>query len=366
VGLGSCALEDLVVTPEFWVGRSVFVTGDTGFKGTWLSLWLENLGARVTGYALAPLTIPNLYTEAGQADAYSSIRGDVRDLSHLSDAIRRAEPEVVFHLAAQSLVRESYRDAVTTFGTNVMGTVNVLEACRSMAAVKAVVIVTTDKCYEENALGAPHRESDGLGGHDPYAASKACAEIVTSAYRRSFYGDAAAARVSSARAGNVIGGGDWAADRLVPDLMRAFGEGRVATIRNPEATRPWQHVLDPLAGYIELAERLYREGPAYAEAWNFGPEPVGSVPVREVVTRAAALWGESPRWTVTSDVQLREAPALALDPSKAKERLGWRCRLGVGEALEWTVSWYRQWLDGKSARSLTLNQIRHYMEESAR
>jgi CDP-glucose 4,6-dehydratase len=362
VELGPCALEDLGVTPGFWTDRNVFVTGDTGFKGAWLSLWLGDLGARVTGYALDPLASPNLYNEAGQANAYSSIRGDVRDLARLSDALRRTGPEVVFHLAAQALVRESYRDAVATFDTNVMGTVNVLEACRKLTTVKAIVVITTDKCYEEAPLGAAHRESDPLGGHDPYAASKACAEIVTGAYRRSFFSDTAGARVASARAGNVIGGGDWAADRLMPDLMRAFGQGRVAEIRHPEATRPWQHVLDPLRGYLELAERLCREGSGYAEAWNFGPEPRGSIPVREVVTRAAALWGKGAQWTTTGDGRLREAPALALDSSKAKERLGWSCRFGVDEALEWTVDWYRQWMDGKDARSLTLDQIGRYME----
>ncbi len=366
MGLGPCALEDLVVTPGFWAGRSVFVTGDTGFKGAWLSLWLESLGARVTGYALGPPTRPNLFTEAGLTNTHSSIRGDVRDLRCLSDALVRAEPQVVFHLAAQSLVRESYRDSVATFGTNVMGTVNLLDACRNVAAVKAIVIVTTDKCYEEHPLGAPHRESDPFGGHDPYAASKACAELVTSAYRRSFFGDAAAPCVASVRAGNVIGGGDWAADRLLPDLVRAFGEGRVATIRNPEATRPWQHVLDPLVGYLEVAERLHRDGVSYAEGWNFGPEPAGSIPVREVVTRAAALWGDGARWTTTDTLQLREAPVLTLDSSKAKQRLGWHCRLGIGEALRWTVEWYRSWRSGVGARSLTLNQIRRYSEEFVR
>ncbi len=362
MGLAPCALEDLVVTPGFWSDRRVLVTGDTGFKGAWLSLWLESLGARVTGYALEPPTDPNLFTEVRSDETRTSVRGDVRDLASLSDALGRSTPDVVFHLAAQAIIRESYRDAVTTFDTNVMGTVNLLEACRHVPTVKAIVIVTTDKCYEEHPVGAPHRESDALGGHDPYAASKACAELVTSAYRRSFFGDAAAPCVASARAGNVIGGGDWAADRLLPDLVRAFGAGRIATIRNPEATRPWQHVLDPLAGYLELAERLHREGADYAEAWNFGPEPVGSIPVREIVTHAAALWGDGAQWRTTDEARLREAPVLALDPSKAKQRLGWRCRLGIGEALEWTVGWYRQWLGGTPARSLALGQIRRYTE----
>lgn len=353
------------MTPDFWSGRKVFLTGDTGFKGAWLLLWLETLGARVTGFALEPPTRPNLYTEAVLAGTQTSVRGDVRELSRVSQAMLQAEPEVVFHLAAQALVRASYRDPVVTFGTNVMGTVNVLEASRNVSTVKAVVIVTTDKCYEEQIDGRPHEESDALGGHDPYSSSKACAELVTSAYRRSFFGDEGSTCIASARAGNVIGGGDWAVDRLLPDLVRAFGEGRPATIRHPAATRPWQHVLDPLAGYLELAERLHREGRAYAEAWNFGPDATGSIPVGDIATRAADIWGSGARWTDTGASHLREAPTLALDPSKAAQRLKWRCRLEIGEALEWTVGWYRQWLDGKPARELTLDQIRRYSEKLA-
>jgi CDP-glucose 4,6-dehydratase len=351
------------VTPGFWFQRRVLITGHTGFKGAWLALWLSRLGASIVGYALPPATRPSLFEAAGIAGIVESIEGDVRDSEHLNAAVRRAAPEIVLHLAAQSLVRSSYTDPIGTFSTNVMGTVRLLEACRTVPTVRAVVVVTSDKCYEESAAQRPYSESDPLGGHDPYAASKACAEIATSAYRRSFL-SAAGSRiaVATARSGNVIGGGDWAAERLMTDLMAAFTAGRQALLRNPKATRPWQHVLDPLSGYLMLAERLSAEGQRFAEAWNFGPAPGSVVDVQSVANRVAQLWGAGAGWVCDTGSHPREAPALALDAAKAQERLGWRPRIDLDTALAWTVSWYRTWHLGGNARQLADAQIGRFME----
>lgn len=350
------------VSPEFWVSKRVLITGHTGFKGAWLALWLKRLGASLVGYALAPPTRPNLFEAAGVGGIMRSIAGDVRNAESLTAAVRETAPEIVFHLAAQSLVRASYADPAGTFSTNVMGTVQLLEACRAATGVRAVVIVTSDKCYEENAARQPYRESDALGGHDPYSASKACAEIVTSAYRRSFLGAAGAdIAVASARSGNVIGGGDWAADRLLTDLIAAFGSGGKPRLRNPAATRPWQHVLDPLAGYLTLAERLHAEGQRYAEAWNFGPEPDSTADVQEVANRVARLWGSGATWVLDAEPQPREAPALELNAAKARQRLGWRPRLDLDTALAWTVSWFKDWQQGIPARQVSDDQIGRFM-----
>jgi CDP-glucose 4,6-dehydratase len=360
---GRSALESVAVTPAFWKRRRVLVTGHTGFKGAWLALWLARLGASTVGYALRPPTAPSLFELARVAASMRSIEGDIRDRGRLHEVTREAAPEIVFHLAAQSLVRQSYQDPVGTFEVNVTGTIHLLEACRPVSGVRAIVIVTSDKCYEESAAGSPHRETDPLGGHDPYAASKACAEIASAAYRRSFFSaNGASAALATARSGNVIGGGDWAPDRLMTDLIGAFASGRTARLRNPGATRPWQHVLDPIAGYLTLAERLHEQGGRFAEAWNFGPQPSSAADVRTVADRVAALWGGGAAWEREGEPQPREAPILELDAAKARERLGWAPRLDLDAALAWTVSWYRSLRDGGDARELTEHQIERYME----
>lgn len=353
-----------MIDTSFWKDRRVFLTGHTGFKGSWLALWLAQLGAKVDGYALAPETRPNLFDAANVAAVMQSQIGDVRDAAKLADAIQAARPDVVFHLAAQSLVRTSYAKPRETFETNVLGTVNVLEAVRHCDTVRAVVVVTSDKCYENLERDHAYREGDALGGHDPYSASKACAELVTGAYRRSFFA-ATRTGIASARAGNVIGGGDWAADRLLPDLVRAFGAGRAAQIRNPGAVRPWQHVLDPLAGYLILAERLCAAPETFAQAWNFGPDSGDVLPVREVADRMVALWGDGAAWAPDTAPQPHEARLLMLDAAKAREKLGWHPRLPVHEALEWTVRWYRQCAvsaGSAGAKNLALEQIDRYMQ----
>ena len=316
----------------------------------------------MTGYALAPPTEPSLFAEAAVAGGMRSILGDVRDLERLSAAVGEGRPEVVFHLAAQSLVRASYDDPVETYGTNVMGTVHVLEAVRRAGGVRAVVNVTSDKCYANSGAGRAFGEDDALGGSDPYSSSKGCAELVTAAYRASFFaaGAAGGAALASARAGNVIGGGDWAADRLVPDCVRAMSAGRAALIRNPEAVRPWQFVLEPLSGYLLLAERLWSGGAAYAEGWNFGPDESDARPVRYVADRVAELWGAGASWASDGAAHPPEAGWLRLDCRKARARLSWRPALGLDEALGWTVAWYQGRAAGRAARALALAQIREY------
>jgi CDP-glucose 4,6-dehydratase len=353
----------MALTPSFWEGRRVFITGHTGFKGAWLALWLQRFGASIIGYALPPPTTPSLFALSDIAKSMHSVEGDVRDAERLKAAIRETTPEIVFHLAAQSLVRLSYSDPTGTFSTNVAGTVNLLEACRGAPALRAVVVVTSDKCYEENAAGFPYKESDPLGGHDPYAASKACAEIVTIAYRRSFLGTAGSpTAVATARSGNVIGGGDWAKDRLITDLIGAFRAGQRPRLRNPMATRPWQHVLDPLAGYLMLAERLHTDGQRFAEAWNFGPGPGSTTNVKTVADRVTHLWGPGAAWVLDPELQPREAPLLELDAGKAEQRLGWRPQLHLDAALDWTVSWYKSWHQGANARTLVDEQIGRFMD----
>lgn len=342
---------------SFWRGRRVFVTGHTGFKGSWLTLWLRELGAEVTGYALAPATSPNLYELAGVGEGVRSILADIRDAKQMRDAFAAAKPEVVFHLAAQSLVRPSYEQPRETYDVNVIGTVNVLDAVRASDSVRAAVIITTDKCYENREWLWGYRENDPLGGHDPYSSSKACAELVTAAYRSSFF-----KRIASARAGNVIGGGDWARDRLIPDLMTAYANGTKPLIRNPRATRPWQFVLEPLHGYLQLAERLCADdGDAFAESWNFGPEDRDVRPVGAVADRVSALWGDGAGYELDACVQPHEAHALKLDSSKARAKLGWFTRLDLDTALEWTVRWYRTWANSpKELAARTRAEIAAY------
>jgi CDP-glucose 4,6-dehydratase len=356
-------------TPGFWSGRSVLVTGHTGFKGSWLTLWLKRLGAEVTGLSLAPHTEPSLFKLAfgDQTTTYA----DIRDLDAVRASVASARPQIVFHMAAQALVHPSYRDPVATYATNVMGTVHVLEAVREADFVEAVVVVTSDKCYENKEWAWAYRENEPMGGHDPYSNSKGCAELITSAYRASFFGSSAErrCRVASARAGNVIGGGDWAPDRLIPDIVRSFGRRRPVEIRNPRAIRPWQHVLEPLSGYIRLAELLASdEGEAYAEGWNFGPPDEDCQPVSYIVDKLAASWGQGASWSLSDKQQPHEASFLKVDASKARARLGWRNRLRLDEALDWTAGWYRAQSDGDAAAGLTVAQIERYeaLRSSAR
>ncbi|MBW1989957.1 MAG: CDP-glucose 4,6-dehydratase [Deltaproteobacteria bacterium] len=351
---------------DFWRGRSVLVTGHTGFKGGWLCLWLSRLGASVTGLALPPETDPNLYEAARVGETLTSITADVRDLSAVSAAFARTKPSVVFHLAAQSLVRASYQDPVGTYATNVMGTAHVLEAARHTPGVAAVVVVTSDKCYENREWCWGYREYEPLGGRDPYSSSKGCAELVTAAYRRSFFEKHGPA-VASARAGNVIGGGDWAADRLVPDIMRALAAGKPAPIRNPSSIRPWQHVLEPLAGYLRLAEALCAGNPQAAAAFNFGPAEEEAVPVAELADRLCALWGDGAGWQNLAEQDApHEAHYLKLDSSRARTDLGWVRRLDLSAALSWTADWYRAHARGENMQAATLGQIDQYAALSGR
>ncbi|MBK6632536.1 MAG: CDP-glucose 4,6-dehydratase [Betaproteobacteria bacterium] len=348
----------------FWRGRRVFLTGHTGFKGGWLSLWLAELGAEVHGYALPPPTDPNFFTATGlDKRLVSSVIADIRDASSLERAMQAARPEVVLHLAAQPLVRQSYAEPVETFAVNVMGTVNLLEAVRKTPGVKAVLNITTDKCYENREWVWPYRENEALGGHDPYSGSKACSELATAAWRRSFL-DAAGVQVASARAGNVIGGGDWAADRLVPDFLRALDAGRPLVVRSPLATRPWQHVLEPLSGYLTLAEKLCSEGAAFAEAWNFGPDEADARPVQWIVeTLCARVPGAA--WQHDAAPQPHEAHTLRLDSAKAHARLGWRPRWILSRALEATLEWHQAWKAGADMAEFSLGQIREYAATEA-
>jgi CDP-glucose 4,6-dehydratase len=357
------SLESVDMKPEFWPKRKVFLTGHTGFKGSWLSLWLQSLRAQVVGYALSPPTQPNLYDLAGVKNGMESIQGDVLDLEHLRSAIREHRPEVVLHMAAQSLVRRSYEDPVSTYATNVLGTVHVLEAVRGIPSVQSVVIVTTDKCYENREDQRRYRETDRLGGDDPYSSSKASAELVTAAFRKSFFfagkGEAKAG-VASARAGNVIGGGDWAADRLIPDVMRAALEGRELRIRYPHAVRPWQHVLDPLCGYLTLAEKLCQDPERFSKSWNFGPDESEVLPVSTVLERLQELWGPGVSWRSDDGAHPHEAQYLKLDCTKAKTELGWRPQWNLNSALEATVRWYKAHQSRQDVRSVAQEQIRSY------
>jgi CDP-glucose 4,6-dehydratase len=353
------------IDPDFWTGRRVLVTGHTGFKGAWLSLWLQSLGARVTGLAPGPPTEPSLYELAGVAAELEAERCcDVRDRAAVAQVVREARPEIVLHLAAQPLVRRSLRDPGMTYEVNVMGTVNVLDAVRLHGRdVQAVVVVTSDKCYA-NPGGASQRrfvEGDPLGGHDPYSSSKACAELVTAAYRASFFSahDDDAPRVASARAGNVIGGGDWGEDRLIADIVRAVGDAEPVRVRNPGAVRPWQHVLNPLSGYLCLAQELCRTARA-ARAWNFGPRPQDALTVGWIVERLGALWRGQLSWELDGDANPPEAGYLALDSGAAEDGLGWRPAWDLEEALERVVAWHEAHRRGENMRRTSCQQIAEF------
>lgn len=346
------------VNAEFWRGKRVLLTGHTGFKGSWLSLWLQSLGAELHGLALIPPTEPALFVEARVADGMKSTIGDIRDYETVRAAMAACLPEIVIHMAAQPLVRLSYLEPVATYATNVMGTVHVLEAARHTSSVRAIVNVTTDKCYENREWVWGYREDEPMGGYDPYSNSKGCSELVTSAYRRSFFRSGIA--LGSARAGNVIGGGDWAVDRLVPDILRAFERNAPVVIRNPHATRPWQHVLEPLSGYLVLAEKLYTEGQAWADGWNFGPHDDDARPVQWIVEHMADNWGKGASWQLDGGEHPHEANYLKLDISKAKSFLGWRPRWHLAKALENITTWHQAWLAKDDVQALCLKQIQEY------
>jgi CDP-glucose 4,6-dehydratase len=347
------------VNKNFWQGKRVFLTGHTGFKGGWLSLWLQEMGAETHGYSLGAPTEPNFFTiaDVGAGMAVSTI-ADIRDTDALRAAIQDARPEVVFHLAAQPLVRYSYIEPVETYAVNVMGTVHLLEAIRATSSVKAIVNVTTDKCYENREWDWGYRENEAMGGFDPYSSSKGCAELVTAAYRRSFL-DKAGIAIGTARAGNVIGGGDWAAERLIPDFLRAMDRAETLMIRSPHSTRPWQHVLEPLSGYLMLAERLYSEGGKFAEAWNFGPADDDARPVQWLVERLAEMQ-DGMKWTLDLNAQPHEANYLKLDSSKARNRLHWQPRWKLEKALAKTLDWHNAWTSNEEMRAVSIAQIATY------
>lgn len=370
MGLGHAALEALVKT-SFWQGRRVFVTGHTGFKGGWLAIWLRQLGAEVAGFALAPPTEPSLFEAARVGDGMVSTIGDIRDAAALSEAVRAFQPEFVFHLAAQPLVRLSYDIPVETYATNVLGTVHLLEAARACDSVRTVVNVTSDKCYENREWVWGYRENEAMGGYDPYSSSKGCAELVTSAYSRSYCANPEHPErrlaLASGRAGNVIGGGDWALDRLVPDLIRGFLNAEPVAIRNPAAVRPWQHVLEPLSGYLKLAEALSEDPAGSAGGWNFGPSSEAVRTVREVADALVEAWEGEASWQDLSDPEkLHEAKLLQLDSTKARMGLDWRPRWGFEETIARTAKWYEKVSNGADARELCFADIEEYKAAGAR
>lgn len=359
MGFRQSAVEGMVVNRSFWQDKRVFLTGHTGFKGGWLALWLADMGAEVHGYALSMPTEPNFFTVCKiQTQIKSNTLADIRNAAALIQAMQAAQPHIVLHLAAQSLVRYSYTAPVETYAVNVMGTINLLESVRQTSSVRAVVNVTTDKCYENHGWVWPYRENEAMGGFDPYSSSKACSELVTATYRRAFLGPAGTC-LASARAGNVIGGGDWAADRLIPDFLRALDAGEMLTIRFPNATRPWQHVLEPLSGYLMLAERLYTEGQDFAEAWNFGPGESDARSVEWIVEHLCSLVSDS-SWQCNNAPQPHEAHYLKLDSSKAKVKLAWRPRWNLQTALGQTLVWHRAWQGRADMVATSLAQIREY------
>ena len=364
MGFGQSPLEGLVMSSAFWKHKKVLITGHSGFKGSWLSLWLQILGANVLGYALPPPTKPSLFEIAGVVDGMRSLIGDIRDLENLKAVITHHRPEIIIHMAAQPLVHFSYKNPAETYAVNVMGTVNVLEAVRQSKSVRVVVCITSDKCYENKEWPWGYRENEPMGGHDPYSSSKGCAELIIAAYRNSFFPAKTYHRhgvaVASTRAGNVIGGGDWARDRLIPDIMNALLEKRPVLLRSPNAIRPWQYVLEPLSGYLCLAERLWTQGPEFAQSWNFGPKHEEVRPVLWIVEYLTRLWGGGSCWELDPAQHPHETHYLKLDCSKANSLLGWSSKLPLTTTLEWIVEWYRGYQQKENMRHLTETQIARY------
>ncbi|HEY9697181.1 MAG TPA: CDP-glucose 4,6-dehydratase [Trichocoleus sp.] len=355
-----------MIDRQFWSGKRVFITGHTGFKGSWLSLWLQGLNAEILGYSLQPPSNPSLFELANVAEGMTSVIGDVRSLAHLQQVMTDFQPEIVIHMAAQPLVRRSYQAPVETYATNVMGTVHLLESVRHTSSVKAVVDITSDKCYENREWHWGYRERDALGGYDPYSSSKACAELIAASYRNSFFNveryEEHGVALATTRAGNVIGGGDWAADRLVPDILKALLRQESVPIRNPNATRPWQHVLEPLNGYLMLAERLYQDGAKYADAWNFGPDSSNVETVGWIADRLYEMWGGEFTWQRDQQTtHAHENTFLKLDCSKAQGQLGWRPQLDLEVTLQWIVEWTKAYQAGEEMRSVTQEQIQEFM-----
>lgn len=350
---------------QFWQGKKVFLTGNTGFKGSWLSIWLLDMGADICGYALTPPTSPSLFDTCNLAKQMNCIIGDIRDYQNLADTIAKFKPEIVIHMAAQPLVRDSYKIPIETYATNVMGTVNILEAVRHTDSIRSVVNVTTDKCYENKEWHWGYRENEAMGGYDPYSASKGCSELVTASYRQSFfnpqkYNTDHQVALASARAGNVIGGGDWATDRLIPDILKSISTGQKVNIRSPHAIRPWQHVLEPLSGYLLLAEKLYNEGIKFSEGWNFGPEDKDAKSVEYIVNHLCKLWGKDASYTIDSNPQPHEAGYLKLDISKARNLLNWQPRWSLDIALNKIINWQQAYQTAKTMQETCLAQIHEY------
>jgi CDP-glucose 4,6-dehydratase len=356
----SMGIKQGKVDISFWKNKKVFLTGHTGFKGSWTSLWLQSMGAVVKGYSLEPNTNPSLFIEANIADIIDSEIGDIRDLEQISKSMKDFNPDVLIHMAAQPLVRLSYQEPVDTYTTNVIGTVNVLEAARNCSNLKAIVSVTTDKCYENNEWEWGYRENEPMGGHDPYSSSKGCAELVTSAYRRSFFNTEDTASLASARAGNVIGGGDWADDRLIPDILRAFEKEESVIIRNPMSTRPWQHVLEPISGYLVLAQELYNNGEQFAEGWNFGPKDEDCRPVDWILDKMVAKWGKGASWELDKNNNPHEAGYLKLDCSKAANQLKWKPQWSLEETLQLIIEWHQVYINGGDVQKQCLKEIKKY------
>jgi len=351
---------------KFYSGKKVLITGHTGFKGAWLALWLLQLGARVSGYALKPPPGPNFFDITKLKNKMNSCLGDVRDETKLAQLVKRVKPEIVIHMAAQALVRDSYEDPVGTYGSNVMGTVNLLEACRKSKSVKSIVVVTSDKCYENRGENKPFEEIDPMGGHDPYSSSKGCSELVAAAYYKSFFStgrnDSNRVGMATARAGNVIGGGDWNKDRLVPDCIKSIIADETIVIRYPQATRPWQHVLDPLYGYLLLAMHLYKDGEAFSGAWNFGPMTANEKPVKWVVEKLYELWGTGLKLKINPKPQPYEAGYLRLSSRKAGQQLGWHAQYKLENALSETVAWYKAWTQKQNMTEVSIRQIENYLK----
>ena len=354
-----------MINKNFWKEKKVFVTGHTGFKGSWLSLWLTSMGAKVTGYALNPPTVPSLFELCNIEKDLCSIIGDIRDANLLKKALKEANPEIVIHMAAQPIVRESYKNPIETYSTNVMGTVNLLDNARDIPSIKAILNITTDKCYENKEWLWGYRENDALGGFDPYSNSKSCSELVTASFRNSFFNPKEysihGVGLATARAGNVIGGGDWAQDRLIPDFIKAISEGKKLIIRYPNAVRPWQHVLEPLSGYLILAQKLYEDGSTYSEPWNFAPREENAKPVVWIADYLCSKWGNGASYAVDTNANLHETLSLRLDCSKAKERLKWTPRWSLDFSLDKVIDWFAAYNQKKGLKKVCLNQIEEYL-----